>query len=92
MTGPCAPSRVRATAASGSSALLLGPLGVALVVLFARGHGGDDRLVVDVSAPAPYYGVKTTQRAELMRYHRMLDLVDHASHAALLRDGEIVQG
>lgn len=51
----------------------------------------DDRLVVDVSAPAPYFGVKTSQRAELVRYHRMLDLVDHASHAVTLRENEIIQ-
>ena len=51
----------------------------------------DDRLVVDVSAPAPYYGVRTSQRAELIRYLRMLDLMDHASHAVTLRDEEVVQ-
>jgi hypothetical protein len=50
----------------------------------------DDRLVVDVSAPAPYYGVKTSQRGELARYHRMLDLLDHASHPVGLEDDEIV--
>jgi len=51
----------------------------------------DDRLVVDVSAPAPYYGVMTSQRRELARYHRMLDLLDHADHAVALRDDHIVQ-
>jgi hypothetical protein len=51
----------------------------------------DDRLVVDVSAPAPYYGVMTSQRAELASYHRLLDLVGHAAHAVTLSDGEIVQ-
>lgn len=51
----------------------------------------DDRLVVDVSAPAPYYGVRTSQRAELARYHQMLDLLEHASHAVTLRDNEIIQ-
>jgi len=51
----------------------------------------DDRLVVDVSAPAPYFGVRTSQRAELRRYLKMLDLVDHASHAVTLRESEIVQ-
>ncbi|HXE97367.1 MAG TPA: hypothetical protein VN642_13235 [Dongiaceae bacterium] len=51
----------------------------------------DNKIVVDVSAPVPYYGVKTTQRAELVRYLRMLDLVDHASHGVALRDDEIVQ-
>lgn len=51
----------------------------------------DDRLVVDVSAPAPYFGVRTSQRAELARYHRMLALVDHAAHGVILRDKEIIQ-
>lgn len=51
----------------------------------------DDRLVVDVSAPAPYFGVKTSHRAELARYHHMLALVDHAAHPVTLRDREIVQ-
>jgi hypothetical protein len=41
----------------------------------------DDRLVVDVSAPPPYYGVKVCQRAELVRYHQMFNLIDHASAA-----------
>jgi hypothetical protein len=52
----------------------------------------DSQLVMDVSAPAPYYGVKTTQRPELLRYQRLLDLVDHASHTVSLRGDEIVQG
>lgn len=51
----------------------------------------DDRLVVDVSAPAPYYGVKTSQHGELARYLKLLDLVDHASHAVMLCDNEIIQ-
>lgn len=51
----------------------------------------DDRLVVDVSAPAPYYGVKTSQRGELRRYLRILDLVDHASHEVTLRENQIIQ-
>lgn len=51
----------------------------------------DDRLVVDVFAPAPYYGVRTSRHEELARYLRMLDLVDHASHAVTLRENEIVQ-
>ena len=50
----------------------------------------DNRLVVDVSAPAPYYGVRTSQPGELVRYLRMLDLVDHASHAVTLRENEII--
>jgi len=51
----------------------------------------DDRLVVDVSAPAPYYGVRTSQSKELARYLRMLDLVDHASHSVTLRENEVIQ-
>jgi hypothetical protein len=51
----------------------------------------DDRLVVDVSAPAPYYGVRTSQHAELIRYLQLFDFVEHASHAVMLRDNEIVQ-
>jgi hypothetical protein len=51
----------------------------------------DDRLVVDVSAPAPYYGVRTSQPVELVRYLRMLDLVDHASHAVTLNENVIIQ-
>jgi hypothetical protein len=51
----------------------------------------DDRLVVDISAPAPYYGIRTSRHEELVRYLRMLDLVDHASHAVTLRDNEIIQ-
>ena len=51
----------------------------------------DDRLAVDVSAPAPYFGVRTSQRGEVARYHQMLALVEHASHAVTLRENEIIQ-
>jgi len=51
----------------------------------------DDRFVVDVSAPAPYYGVRTSRREELGRYLRMLDLLDHASHVVMLSENEIIQ-
>ena len=51
----------------------------------------DDKFVVDVSAPAPYYGIRTSQRVEVGRYLQILDLVEHAAHAVYLHDNEIVQ-
>jgi hypothetical protein len=51
----------------------------------------DDKFVMDVSAPAPYYGIRTSQRMEVGRYLRILDLVEHASHAVFLHENEIIQ-
>jgi hypothetical protein len=51
----------------------------------------DERMVVDISAPIPYFGVKTTQRDELFRYLHLFELVDHASHPVALNDDRIVQ-
>lgn len=51
----------------------------------------DERLVVDVSAPAPYFGIKTTHREEVLRYLHLFELVDHSSHGVSLREGIIVQ-
>jgi hypothetical protein len=51
----------------------------------------DDKFVADVSAPAPYYGIRTSQRVEVGRYLQILDLVEHASHAVYLHENEIIQ-
>lgn len=51
----------------------------------------DDWLVLDASAPMPYYGVKTVQRPELTRYHQMFDLVDHVSHIMTFDMDEVEQ-
>lgn len=51
----------------------------------------DGKFVVDVSAPAPYYGIRTSQRVEVGRYLQILDLVEHASHAVYLHENEIIQ-
>jgi hypothetical protein len=51
----------------------------------------DDKFVVDVSAPAPYYGIRTSQRVEVGRYLQILDLVDHAAHTVYLHENEIIQ-
>lgn len=51
----------------------------------------DDRQVVDVSAPAPYYGVRTSQPDEVARYLKLLDFIDHASHAVRLENDTILQ-
>jgi len=34
--------------------------------------------------------VRTSQRGELTRFHRMLALVEHASHAVTLRENKII--
>jgi hypothetical protein len=52
----------------------------------------DDQIVVDVSSPAPYFGVKTTQPEEVSRYLHLFALVEHASHQVSLRENIIVHG
>jgi hypothetical protein len=47
--------------------------------------------MVDVSSPAPYYGVKTTQPEEVSRYLHLFTLVEHASHAVSLQEKVIVK-
>ena len=51
----------------------------------------DDRLVVDVCAPAPYFGIKTSHREEVLRYLHLYEMVDHSSHGVILQEGEIIQ-
>jgi hypothetical protein len=51
----------------------------------------DDRAVTDVFAhPGKYFGRKTCQPAEVLKYLHLYDLIEHSAHAIMVEEDRVI--